>query len=441
MAFLILVPSVLIFFRPTKAHADWFDDNYAYRQKFSFTHNADIYTEQAITFSLDTAELITAGVMQADCDDTRFTDINGKLLRYQLTGTCNNAATTYEVVFPRVFNGANPAFVYYGNPQAASASVNVSSVTALTPSGGDPAITTRTSEEKAPSPALYLKFDENYGTSTQDQSPNNNDGSLSGAAWREKQFCLSENCLFFDGVDDVVTVTNADSIDMDRELAGALTFQAWIRPNGAGEGTGGQIFFKGTNTWLRVDTLSNGKLDIEASLNLATPATLNVSSAIDNNKWNFVALSYTDDADDEITIWVNGKNLGSSTNGVGAPSADTNNFLIGGTTTNNFQGFIDEVKIYPVERTGDQIKTDTTKITSLHGISAAFGPDESYLSNGLVGYWKMDDGVGNPCPSGVNKACDSSGNGNDGTWNNGVASTSGKFANATIERCINRISL
>src|SRR6266705_2033007 len=43
----------------------------------------------------------------------------------------------------------------------------------------------------------------------------------------------------------------------------------------------------------------------------------------------------------------------------------------------------------------------------------------------------MDDGVGNPCASGVDKACDSSGNGNVATWTGGVASTSGKFGYAT----------
>src|SRR3990172_10686658 len=103
----------LTFFAVKPAEAAWFDDSYNYRQYFSFTHNADITSERAVTVSLDTAEFIAAGVMQSDCDDTRFTDINGKLLRYQLTGTCNNAATTYEVVYNSVVNGPNPAYVYY----------------------------------------------------------------------------------------------------------------------------------------------------------------------------------------------------------------------------------------------------------------------------------------------------------------------------------------
>lgn len=198
LALLVLVPGIFIFLRPQKASADWFDDSYAYRQQFSFTHNADISTERAVTLSLDTAELIAAGTMQSDCDDTRFTDINGKLLRYQMTGACDNAATTYEVVFPSIINGSNVGIVYYGNPQALSHSEDVSSVTALTPSGGDPSITTRTAEEKAPAPILYLKFDEGSGDTAHDSSGNNNNGAV-GTNWKTKESCLSDNCIYFDG--------------------------------------------------------------------------------------------------------------------------------------------------------------------------------------------------------------------------------------------------
>jgi hypothetical protein len=42
LAFLILVPTILLILRPKEVAAVWFDDNYTYRQKFTFTHNADI---------------------------------------------------------------------------------------------------------------------------------------------------------------------------------------------------------------------------------------------------------------------------------------------------------------------------------------------------------------------------------------------------------------
>jgi hypothetical protein len=423
LAFLILTSSALLFLRPPQSQA-WYDDSYAYRQQFTFTHNADITSERRITFSLDTAELIADGAMQADCDDTRFTDLNGKILRFQLTGTCNNAATTYEVVFPAVSNGPNMGFIYYGNPTAVSASQNVLSVTELTPSGGDPAITTRTSEEKAPSPALYLRLDEGYGTIAQDTTANNNDAAISGAAWKTKDLCLSENCLFFDGSDDLATVTNADAIDMDRELADALTYQAWIRVNSDGEANEGRIIDKGTNTYLRIiNEEADGRADLDVSLDLAgTNATATVTDGITLNTWTHVAITYTDDADDEITIYIDGVNKSTSTNGSGAPATDSNNLLIGGPTNANFHGFIDEIKIYPFERTNEQIKTDASKVTSLHGVSTAFGDEKSFLSQGLIGYWKLDESSGN--------AADSSGNGITLTNNSSTNYTTGKFGNA-----------
>ncbi len=35
LAFLILIPTLLLIFRPHQASAVWYDDNYAYRQKIS----------------------------------------------------------------------------------------------------------------------------------------------------------------------------------------------------------------------------------------------------------------------------------------------------------------------------------------------------------------------------------------------------------------------
>ena len=103
LVLLILLTSLrLLFFSPKEVEAAWFDDSYAYRHRVTFTHNADISADRAVTFTLDTAELITANLMQSDCDDTRFTDANGKLLLFDLTGTCNNATTTYEVIFPTI---------------------------------------------------------------------------------------------------------------------------------------------------------------------------------------------------------------------------------------------------------------------------------------------------------------------------------------------------
>jgi hypothetical protein len=70
-------------------------------------------------------------------------------------------------------------YVYYANPAAVSASQDVSGVTALTPSGGDPSDTAPSaSDEQGPGPTLWWPFDEGYGTTSNDGTMQNNDGSL-----------------------------------------------------------------------------------------------------------------------------------------------------------------------------------------------------------------------------------------------------------------------
>src|SRR3989338_4481687 len=77
------------------------------------------------------------------------------------------------------------------------------------------------SEEKTRSPNLYLSFDEGYGQLAHDGSGNSADGIIgttSGSesadpSWRTKESWVFENCLYFDGSDDVVTITNISPID------------------------------------------------------------------------------------------------------------------------------------------------------------------------------------------------------------------------------------
>jgi hypothetical protein len=58
---------------------------------------------------------------------------------------------------------------------------------------------------------------------------------------------------------------------------------------------------------------------------------------------------------------------------------------------------------------------------SSKGTAVSFGPDQSTLSTGLVGYWKMDETA--------TPATDSSGNGNSGTWTGNATNITGKFGN------------
>lgn len=272
-----------------------------------------------------------------------------------------------------------------------------------------------------PTPIIGLvskwRLDDASGSTAQDTEIANNDGSVSGAAWKPESECVYDGCLFFDGSDDVVTVTNADSIDLNVGLAADFTIEGWVRVNSDGEGNTGQIIWKGDNTYLRVSNDGGGAANLDASLALGTAnATVTITDGLTLNRWHHVAMGYTDDSDDEISVYIDGVLKGTSTNGNGSPAADTNNLLLGGSTSSNFHGFIDEMAVYNTQRTTAEITIDFNRG------AAVFGKNYGRLSNGLVGYWKMDEASGN--------ANDSSGNGNTLTNTNSVSYTSGKFGNA-----------
>src|SRR5690606_27457720 len=130
---------------------------------------------------------------QADCGDLRFLKENGDLLPYRVVSGCGTANTEVHVNFDKFPTGSQNIYYYYGNPDAPDGFVTSSFST----EASDYTIGTPASEEKGPTPAIYLKFDEGYGTTAFDSSSNGNDGSISSARWKNKDYCIYGNCLFF----------------------------------------------------------------------------------------------------------------------------------------------------------------------------------------------------------------------------------------------------
>ena len=121
---------------------------------------------------------------------------------------------------------------------------------------------------------------------------------------------------------------------------------------------------------MRVGNETSGSLDLVGSLDLATTdATLTVTGVLSINTWHHVSMTYEDDADDEISLYVDGRLVGTSTNGVGGPAAtDTAALIIGGDngTTANFDGTIDDVRVYQYVRTAEEIRLDYNAGLSTH---------------------------------------------------------------------------
>jgi hypothetical protein len=100
--------------------------DYSYRRAISISNPGPTLTEYHINLTLDTQSLISAGKMQSDCDDIRFTDSDGStLLSYWLESGCNSASTKIWVNVPYIpANSTKTIYLYYGNPYASSASLS-----------------------------------------------------------------------------------------------------------------------------------------------------------------------------------------------------------------------------------------------------------------------------------------------------------------------------
>lgn len=234
-------------------------------------------------------------------------------------------------------------------------------------------------------PIVHLKFDECTGTTLNNSAPDPRgldpelDGTLtvgpggtntsagtcsSGTgshAWNNGTTGKRNYSMDFDGVDDDVRISNNGSIDFDDGLDEAVSFAAWFYANSDGETDVGRIFGKGSSTtYCRTDSQSGSVMDLECSMDLATTdATLNISGALTTNTWHHVVMTYSDDGDDEITVYIDGINRGTSTDGDGGPATDTADLNIGsnGAGAATFDGQIDEFMLFNYELTAMQVRT------------------------------------------------------------------------------------
>src|SRR3989344_6341734 len=84
LASMLLLITLLNAMNAKKSQAAWYDDTYAYRQKITFGNTGAAVVNQKVKLDVDTATIITNNQMRSDCDDTRFTDLNGLPLSYFL---------------------------------------------------------------------------------------------------------------------------------------------------------------------------------------------------------------------------------------------------------------------------------------------------------------------------------------------------------------------
>lgn len=308
------------------------------------------------------------------------------------------------------------------------------------------------SEENSLGPVAYWKFDEGQGSIANDSAKSGKNGSLSGTPdWKPESECISGKCLFFDGTNnDRVQVTDSGNNDPLDFGTGSFTVSFWGKPLDYTypkalfpilDGNTAYQDGSGHEGWSIADNFQSTGVNI--SFNDGTHRvsdTISFNSGMQPNdllnKWTQFTYVFNRTTN-RITAYINGTqqidtiDISPVTGSVSNTAALSIGYGSGWKT----QGYLDEFKIYPYALNTVQVKADYTSKGTSGGATATLGADPSQnssLSNGLVGYWKMDEQSG----AGSTLA-DSSGNGNAATvqlWGGGNTATdsahvTGKFGN------------
>jgi parallel beta-helix repeat protein len=225
----------------------------------------------------------------------------------------------------------------------------------------------------------YWKFDDSSGTTATD-SADANDGTLklgesSISGWTTGQV---GGALGFDGTDDYVDAGNAESLSP----TSAITISAWVKATG-GEGSNRMFVSKGLDgeqyaisapdtLKFRPHILTTGGWHYEEG-----------STTVSLNTWYYVVETY--DGTD-LKLYVNGNLDGSWNYNEPISYASTaNNLYIGNMQGRDyhFNGIIDEVAIYGRALTPEEVSQN---------YQDGLAGKHYSVTDGLVSYWKLDDG-------------------------------------------------
>lgn len=405
-----------------KTEAAWFNEEWGYRKPITFTHNANVSNTYV---QLDVDTTAAPDQIQADCGDIRFTDISGNLLRYYLdsgAGACDTNSTDFDVLIPSIVNGLNTIYIYYGNSSVVNGteatSLSAQGFSETSPSGGAPSVG---SEAKAESPVAYWKFDDAQGTTAQDSTPNNLDATLAASTatptWQSEDLCISGKCLKFDGGDEVTRATSSSIV-----FNSSFTISAWVKVFSY-PSSNAVVVLKRNNTVSNhnyyLDVTSTGKV-FTGFYNGSTWSETNNAAGLtlSRNQWYYLTGVF-DDSANTLTTYINGQQNSQATGITGTPyTTNPADLEIGfnSDNTEHLTGSMDEIRLYNYARTAAQIKADFNARGNPDA-SAVLGASNNQpgaLSNGLVGYWKMDETSSWATDCSTESVLDSSGNFNDG---------------------------
>jgi len=231
-----------------------------------------------------------------------------------------------------------------------------------------------------PPPGLVAAygFEENTGTTVGDESGSGNTGTVSGAAWTAAG--RFGNALSFDGVNDIVTVADANELD----LTTGMTLEAWVRPTALGSPWRTALMKErqGSLSYALYASGSDGtKVPVGEIFNTGYRSA-NGTAGPALNTWTHLATTYNGTV---LVLYVNGVQAGQLLTS-GPILTSTGALRIGGNTiwAEWFQGQIDEVRVYDRALQVAEIQADMARAVTNPDSSPPTAPGTLAATGGLT---------------------------------------------------------
>jgi hypothetical protein len=198
-------------------------------------------------------------------------------------------------------------------------------------------------------------FDESSGTTAFDSSGNSNNGAISGATRVPGKF---GNALQFDGVNDMVSVADANSLD----LTSGMTLEAWIKPSALGTMWRTVAIKEQTKQLAYALYAGNGKGKPSGHVFTTRDTAVAGTGRVTPNTWTHIAATYDGKL---LRLYKNGVEIAEAALATGAVQSNRPLRFGGNSVWNEwFKGAIDEMRIYNRALSPAELQTDrTTSVT------------------------------------------------------------------------------
>jgi len=200
---------------------------------------------------------------------------------------------------------------------------------------------------------LLMPFDTDASPTAVDYSGYGNNGTAYGATWTD--YGLGGGAYYFDGGGDYIRVPDDSSLDGDGGWSG-LTVELWVFPTARQSGK--IIMQKGANFTQMSYEVGIQKSKTRNLLYCAVWAAdryeVRYAVPLERYAWYHVALTYNGS---RVTLYVNGTEVGNVAGSGNVRDSSPYPVYIGARygTRDFFTGIVDEVRIYPVSLSAEQI--------------------------------------------------------------------------------------